>query len=226
MSGILKIYNENKCNGCGKNELGGEEILHLSFCGGCKGCTVEPAYYCSRECQVADWPSLKKNCPRGQKKQTTSTYFADKYRKTKSGDYHNGDLELVTWDFIDDDGVEYGWGAVEKNESSELKSKFEIEFNGNRHKLIKLHDSAFRWTCCGLSAGEGLYGCDHHGDLEVQMCGCDFCLSGRPLPDAIYNSRSQHKVGLSLRRGPDPRSKSPMGELNFAMRTVFGMDRP
>jgi len=81
-----------------------------------------------------------------------------------------------------------------------------------------------------MSAGEGWADCSHHGRknsngsfVSSKCCGCDFCLAGRPLSEKIFK-KTQHKVGLDLTKGPDPRSKSPFGETNFQMRKLFGMD--
>lgn len=118
-----------------------------------------------------------------------------------------GQLELVTWEFVDEDGAELGLGGCYKEESDELKAKFEGEMGGSKKKLLKHFDTAFRWTCCGLSVGEGMHGCDHHGDLaNPQPCTCDYCRGGEPVPDKIFNEKTTHKVGLQLRQGPDPRS--------------------
>jgi len=123
-----------------------------------------------------------------------------------------------------------------------LKKKWDsdqlTDFHGKKvkgccreEKLFKISDNAFRWTCCGFSPGEGLYGCDNHGRknsdgsfLSSKPCGCDFCKAGRPLSEKFFKKK-QHTVGLDLTRGPDPRSLSPFGELNFKMRDLFGMDR-
>lgn len=35
----------------------------------------------------------------------------DAYRKCEMGGAHQGKLELVTWDSVDSDGEELGWGA-------------------------------------------------------------------------------------------------------------------
>ena len=95
---------------------------------------------------------------------------------------------------------------------------------------MKISDGAFRWTCCGLGADEGLYGCDHYGRkksdgsfFSSKPCGCDFCLAGRALPERIFK-KSTYTFGLDLTRGPDPRSKTPFGEANFMMRKMFSMD--
>ena len=51
-------------------------------------------------------------CPRGinQINLTTDNWY-QKYAKTECGDIHCGKLELVTWDFVGEDGEEYSWGG-------------------------------------------------------------------------------------------------------------------
>lgn len=115
-------------------------------------------------------------------------------------------------------------------EVEEHKAKF-VSFGGNLDdpyankkalkKFLKYWDNGFRWTCCGMSAGEGVHGCDHHGSPEnSHPCGCDFCRGGVPLPEKIYkqNCRKQSAKGLKLNRGPDPRSLSSAGKINLEMR--------
>ena len=71
-----------------------------------------------------------------------------------------------------------------------------------------------------LPVGTGMYACT-----------CDYCRSvhippssvysqgiltvtprgGKALPDKIYNKQSAARMGLSLPRGPDPRSRTSMG---------------
>ncbi len=109
----------------------------MSRCSGCKDCT-EPALYCSKECQIPNWPVHKLQCPSvigtgtgigtgagaasDSKSASSSSSWEDPYRKGKDGSNHMETLELVTWDFED-----MGWGGTYKNESEDLKSKFEGE---------------------------------------------------------------------------------------------------
>ena len=160
--------------------------------------------------------------------------WAAKYRRTRDGSLHFGDLELITWDAIDGDGEELGWGGILANESEDLKKKF-VRYGGNladppstpraMKKLLKYWGNAFRWTCCGVSVAEGLHGCDHHGHPDARKpCGCDFCRGGEALPESIWRKKlsSQAAKGLKLHRGPDPRSLSEMGKINLVMRRTMG----
>lgn len=182
-----------------------------SKCGGCKG-ALEPAVYCCTGCQKAHWSVHKNVCPSriGAKKPNENAAWEDPYRKASDGSYHMGKLELVTWEFEDEDGDKLGWGGCLINESEELKAQYEGEMNFSKKKLIKKWENAFRWTCCGMSGSEGIHGCDHHGDLSnPRPCTCDYCRSGRGLPDELMKV-STHRHGLtSLRRGPDPRYGYP-----------------
>ena len=72
--------------------------------------------------------------------------------------------------------------------------------NSDPEKLFLYWDMSHRWTCCGMSAGQGINGCDHHGDLSNDPCTCDFCKSGQPLPLQVYEKKTQHNKGLTLRR--------------------------
>jgi len=178
--------------------------------------------YCTRECQVAHWSVHKPLCGGGRKKDKDLSWV-DFYRNGHDGSCHLGTLELVTWDFVDADGTELGWGGCFREESADLKAKFEGAMKSNPKKLLKHFDEAYRWTCCGMSVGEGVYGCDHHGDLKNPVpCKCDYCRSGRPVPDRIYLKQTTHKVGLTLRRGPDPRSFSYAGKMNYDLGKSLG----
>ncbi|KAF5337594.1 hypothetical protein D9758_014937 [Tetrapyrgos nigripes] len=113
-------------------------------------------------------------------------------------------------------------GNVFKEEADELKRKFEQEFSGDEEKFYKYRRQAFRWTCCGLDADLD-YGCDHHGTGSAP-CSCDFCKSGEPLPDYIWNGESISRKGLTLSRGPDPRSFigfSFNADMNRLFRSLF-----
>jgi len=51
---------------------------------------------------------------------------------------------------------------------------------------------------------------------------------GKPLDEEIYRDRckSQHGMGLQLKRGPDPRSfNASTAGINAAARSILGMDR-
>jgi len=50
-------------------------------------------------------------CPRGVKLKLNADNWHTKYAKTVSGDVHVGKLELVTWDFKEEDGEEFSWGG-------------------------------------------------------------------------------------------------------------------
>jgi len=131
-----------------------------------------------------------------------------------------GNLELVTWEF---GGL--GWGGCVREESAELQARFEGEMQSNPRRLLEHFDDAFRWTCCGLSYAEGLLGCDHHGDLSNPTpCKCDYCRSGVPVPDEVFNEITTHNVGLSLRQGPDPRSLSVAGRMSFVLGQGMGFN--
>lgn len=120
-----------------------------------------------------------------------------------------------------------GWGNVFIEEAGDLRRRFEEELNSDEEKLYKEWPQAFRWTCCGTDAGSNL-GCDHHGSGSTP-CTCDycryvsalhfviytdaeslgtFCRLGEPLPLKVYKEKSAARMGLTLRRGPDPRSSS------------------
>lgn len=83
----------------------------------------------------------------------------------------------------------------------------------------------FRWTCCGVTADCGEFGCDHHGDPRAPTpCRCDFCRAGRPLDDDTWRRKlaSQAARGLeaTLRRGSQG-APQPGGEINWAFRQMF-----
>lgn len=48
---------------------------------------------------------------------------------------------------------------------------------------------------------------------------------GKPLPDSIYNERSASRHGLTLRRGPDPRSfNGASAAVALAGRSMLGLE--
>ncbi|KAF8066747.1 hypothetical protein FPV67DRAFT_1626779 [Lyophyllum atratum] len=184
---------------CAVCKKGPDELkAELQQCSLCKS-----RYYCGRECQTSDWKTHKVTCQRsgGGSGSGSQGKWYDKYRKCSDGNKHEGEMELITWN-CPKDGT--GWGAVFLEESDDMKRKFETEMGGDLEKLYRYHDSAFRWTCCGTSAGMD-YGCDHHGSGSFP-CSCDFCRMGKPLTERIYKEQSAERMGLNLRRGPDPRS--------------------
>lgn len=85
---------------------------------------------------------------------------------------HHGEMELITWDG-NDHGEAMGWGNVIKEESEDMKKKYEDEFGRDDAKLFAYWPQAFRWTCCGMPA-DMPWGCDHHG-TGPRPCRCDFC---------------------------------------------------
>ncbi|KAH6883776.1 hypothetical protein BKA70DRAFT_1391112 [Coprinopsis sp. MPI-PUGE-AT-0042] len=166
----------------------------LKRCGRCKG-----PLYCNEACQRNDWSSHKPNC-----KKTGEWY--DGYRACQDGSVHEGKLELITWDFHDEeDDTDVGWGGVFIEEVEDHKKTFHEKYNGDLKRFFNYWPQGFRWTCCGMG-GDQNFGCDHHG-AGAKPCTCDFCRMGEPLPDSIYNAVSQSEYGLKLRRGPDPRSR-------------------
>ncbi|KAL1739556.1 hypothetical protein HDZ31DRAFT_46526 [Schizophyllum fasciatum] len=178
----------NHCNVCNAEQ-------DLKRCSKCR-----TAFYCSARCQTADWPTHRAAC----KKNTW--YDSPKYRKCDDGNMHEGALELVTWDAeeVNEVGDKLGWGACVEEESDDLKRKYYEEFKGDDRKMFEYWPQGYRWTCCGMP-GDMSYGCDHHG-TGSKPCTCDYCRAGKMLPPRIYNEKSQHRKGLKLSRGPDPRS--------------------
>ncbi|KAF8162110.1 hypothetical protein BJ912DRAFT_1006650 [Pholiota molesta] len=201
------------CSVCNKPESEAE----IKRCGRCRD-----RFYCGRECQAADWKTHKPKCgavvPSAPAPGAPKWY--DKHRKCRDGNRHEGDLELITWPNAQE-GT--GWGHVLEEEADEMRAKFEGEFGGDEQKLFKYWPQAFRWTCCGTDADMN-WGCDHHGSGS-KPCSCDFCRMGKPLPDSIYYERNASRHGLTLRRGPDPRS---FNRASAAMakkgRSIFGLE--
>ncbi|KAF9475465.1 hypothetical protein BDN70DRAFT_840879 [Pholiota conissans] len=205
------------CSVCNKTQ---SQETDIKRCGRCRD-----RFYCGRDCQVSDWPTHKRTCgavaPRSTNAPRTPMWY-DKYRKCRDGSFHEGDLELITWSCVESEsGIEMGWGNCDIEESADLKEKFENEYKGDQQKLFRYWPRAFRWTCCGMDAE--LRCCDHHGSGS-KPCTCDFCRMGKPLPDSIYNEKNSSRLGLKLRRGPDPRSFKPSRARKAeAMRSLFGL---
>jgi len=232
------------CAVCHKGE---GDTVSLMQCSRCK-----TRYYCGKSmspfpslksshlalkgstCQQADWPTHKGSCNK------PSAKWHDKHRKCQDGSNHEGRLELITWS-SQKEGT--GWGCCFEEESDDLRRKFETEFNSDEEKMHEYWPQGFRWTCCGTSADMD-WGCDHHGSGS-RPCTCDFCRfvgigsssrytdvptysfirSGKPLPDSIYNDGSASRMGLQLRRGPDPRSfNRGLASLALSMRTTMGLE--
>lgn len=139
--------------------------------------------------------------------------------KCEDGGRHDGKLELITWESIDD-GEKLGWGACLIDESADLKHMYETNYGSDDAKFYEYWPQGFRWTCCG-GRGDNPYGCDHHGTGSTP-CKCDFCVMGRPVPS---HTRSEtYCRGLKLSNGPHVRSGNPMvGSMNAMMRQLLGM---
>jgi hypothetical protein len=123
-----------------------------------------PYFILGTTCQHADWPTHKKACKK------SSAVWYDKHRKCRDGNKHEGRLELIIWSCPKE---ATGWGHCCKEESDDLRRKFEVEFGGDEEKFHEYWPQGFRWTCCGTDAGME-YGCDHHGSGS-KPCTCDFC---------------------------------------------------
>ncbi|KZT67286.1 hypothetical protein DAEQUDRAFT_729327 [Daedalea quercina L-15889] len=175
------------------------------------------ALYCDAECQKKDWQYHKELC-------SDSDRWYDKYRGCRDGSMHEGKLEMITWEWTDPDyGCKMGFGNTFLEEADGVKHMFEVECKGKKSGFLKKRPQAFRWTCCGTDAGMN-YGCDHHGSGS-KPCTCDFCHMGKPLPDSIYNKQSGPRIGLNLRRGPDPRSYNPaMAVMAATGRSMCGLE--
>jgi hypothetical protein len=91
-------------------------------------------------------------------------------------EYHSGELEYVSWRFSGKDD-EMGMAGVVLEEEEDVQKMYE-EVGWDYAKMVDKWDNGFRWTCCGLSLGEGIHGCDHHGFRG--RCSCDYCRGGQP----------------------------------------------
>lgn len=225
---MLKIVGHRSCARCGLKEqtLEGK----LSSCARCLQREVfEPPLYCSVECQRAAWPSHKPVCGVSSRPPECDGSWVDPYRAAKDGSYHFGSLELMDWEGEDEDGKLMGFGGVFLCEARGMRDQF-AACGSDPAKFVKTRVTAFRWTCCGVDAGLGAEGCDHHGDPRATApCGCDFCLAGKTLPSHVWNKklRSQAARGLerALRRGPDPKSVCAAGLRNWELRQRSGIMR-
>ena len=155
--------------------------------------------------------------------------WVDNWRGCGDGTYHFGTLDLISWDGVDRDGkTEWllGFGGVLREEGEEMRDLFVNKYHSNCVKFCKFRPDAFRWTCCGVSVGGGVSGCDHHGNPSAHApCRCDFCLAGKPLNDDIWRETmsSQAAQGLqsTLLRGPDPKSLCESGLKNLELRSEY-----
>ncbi|KAI0881667.1 uncharacterized protein GGS22DRAFT_196236 [Annulohypoxylon maeteangense] len=190
---------KNKCDGCKKSQ--GEDGIKILRCGRCKS-----AMYCSTTCQKDNW-YFHKNVCRARGAVAEGKKWYDPFRKCRDGTSHFGDLELMTWGDTcprDENDHRLGWGNCFVDEALQLKRKYEEEFGSDDIAMYGYWSHGFRWTCCGMAAGQN-DGCDHHG-TGPDPCQCDFCHMGKSLPDSIYNMDTLERRGLNLPRGPDPRS--------------------
>ncbi|KAI1646304.1 hypothetical protein F4815DRAFT_472792 [Daldinia loculata] len=204
---------KSKCGVCGKAE-GGD--IAIKRCGRCKA-----SFYCSTSCQQKDWPLHKDEC-RARADMAAGKQWYDRYRKCEDGGSHFGELELITWGGVCSvTGDELGWGNCVVSESAELKRKYEEDFKSDDIRMHQYWPQGFRWTCCGMLSDMN-FGCDHHG-TGPQPCSCDFCHSGKSLPDDAYKD-TVPRHGLQLSRGPDPRSYDETKAATAAsMRPLFGL---
>ncbi|KAJ8519673.1 hypothetical protein ONZ45_g3427 [Pleurotus djamor] len=91
----------------------------------CSSCKTQ--VYCGEACQRSDWKTHKQSCSGRPAKP-----WYDDFRRCDDGSFHEGKLELITWDCPEE---ETGWGHILKEESDDLKRKFEGEFGGSEAKL-------------------------------------------------------------------------------------------
>lgn len=215
MSAMLKHFAARECSNPScrieEDQIDSRNGETLKNCGRCRANNESaPAVYCSQACQRAHWPTHKKECKEGQARHSVLSW-QDRFRLCRDKNRHFGTLELITWDGVhpDLDDMALGWGGVFRDEAAQLREKFEKEYARDEARFCEYRPEAFRWTCCGMSAAEGIHGCDHHGHPDAPFaCTCDFCRGGEPLPQNIYDEivRSQPAQGLQLRRGPGARS--------------------
>jgi hypothetical protein len=163
MSEALTSYFMLKCRKCNVTENHGKRKMFK--CGKCvKNKNPDPAVYCSRACQKADWEDGHKgkckNVPpevvAARARSADGHDWCQDWRKCDDGSLHFGDLELITWDGVDSDGEqELGFGGYPRHHSADIKRMFEVEAGGDKLKFFKDNDDSFRWTCCGLIASNG-----------------------------------------------------------------------
>jgi hypothetical protein len=71
------------------------DAVKLLSCGGCKKQkTLEPAKYCSLAYQKADWKDRHKFMCGKDAPELVKGDWMSRYRATRDGTYHHGDLEL------------------------------------------------------------------------------------------------------------------------------------
>jgi hypothetical protein len=166
LANSLSYAMESKvCRKCFLDEDHGNRTLFK--CAKCsKYKTPDPAFYCSRECQKDDWENGHKDrCKKvppevvaARARSPDGHDWCQDWRKCVDTSLHFGDLELITWDGLDEDGeTERGWGGCYMHQADTLKRKFEVEMGGDKLKLLfdRGAGNAFRWTCCGMSAWGG-----------------------------------------------------------------------
>jgi len=71
-------------------------------------------------------------------------------RKTEASGgsaFHKGELQLVEWEFEEQDGAKLGWGAVYLDEVEDLKKSFEDDYKKDYKLFFEYWPGAFRWTC-------------------------------------------------------------------------------
>eukprot|EP01032_Pedospumella_encystans_P022676 gene22676-25687_t len=99
-------------------------------------------------------------------------------------------------DDADDYDEKMTWGGILESEVKWTKENMvDKEWDFDYRKVFTSWDNAFRWTCCGVQYGSGLYGCDNHGARGY--CSCDYCRSGRKYkPKATQANRFLKFNGL------------------------------
>ena len=150
----------------------------------------------------------------------------DQHRRGEDGSVHFGKLELMTWRCMEEGyDEELGFAGFVASEEEETRRNFQEKFGGDEAKYFAYKPDGFHWTCCGVDASTGEYGCDHHGDPRAPgPCRCDFCRAGRPLDDGAWRRKlaSQAARGLEATLCRGRAGEATMGgEMNWAMRDFF-----